>query len=189
MSCICTWASPIVITSPSAQTKVVVDVSNEAVNYSLYHHGNKLLEQKHLTLILDHETLGDHPRVASTSTTLKKYELHPVIALKQRVVSGSYRNTIIHFKNHYALEFRVMDDAVAYRFILQKKARPWMCCRNPSASRPISPSRQCCRRQRLSAATMKTLTPHSILLSGQRRRWRPRPCSCRLMTAAICRCS
>ena len=123
MSCICTWASPIVITSPSTQTKVVVDVSNEAVNYSLYHHGNKVLEQKHLTLILDHETLGDHPRVASTSTTLKKYELHPVIALKQRVFSGSYRNTIIHFKNHYALEFRVMDDAVAYRFILQKKGK------------------------------------------------------------------
>ena len=139
MSCICTWASPIVITSPSAQTKVVVDVSNEAVNYSLYHHGNKLLEQKHLTLILDHETLGDHPRVASTSTTLKKYELHPVIALKQRVVSGSYRNTIIHFKNHYALEFRVMDDAVAYRFILQKKGKTVDVLQEPVCLTPSIP--------------------------------------------------
>ncbi len=121
MSCIGTWASPIALTSPSGNIKVVIDADNGAINYSIYRHGNKLITQNNLSLVLASETLGANPRVTSVSTGQEERTLHPVVALKQSSITSRYRYAVVNFKGNYSLEFRVMDHAVGYRFMIHKR--------------------------------------------------------------------
>jgi alpha-glucosidase len=65
------------------------------------------------------EVLGDHARVKSIQTTHVDSQFKP-INFRRAVIQDQYTHLHIQFEQGFAVEFRVYNDAVAYRFSTQR---------------------------------------------------------------------
>lgn len=109
-------AAPIDILSPSGKLKVTV-YHDKVVSYVISFDGKDLLRQNDLTLTTTKGTLGHNARLISFTSTVVHETKQPVVPLKFSRVEAKYRKALLKFKGNYSIEFRVMDNAVAYRFI------------------------------------------------------------------------
>ena len=106
--------------SPDGQIFLEVKVTDK-VEYSVLHKGHIILEDSPVSLTLSDGTLlGCAPR-------LKKRDIRrirssfPAFAYKKAVVPDEYNALELLFKGDYALEFRIYNDGIAYRFKTTRK--------------------------------------------------------------------
>lgn len=108
------------IQSPDGKLKVVVDLK-EKLYYSVISQNDTILKNCTLSMTLSNDILGRQPHLQSFKKgKIDKETLRPV-PLKNASVRN-YCNTLrMNMKGKYAIEFRVYDNGVAYRFVTDRK--------------------------------------------------------------------
>lgn len=108
------------ITSPNGDLCLSVTVSDR-IYYNISYQGDMLLEQGIMQMQLGDENLGLNPKVTKKATKTVDETIKPVIPFKTSNIRNHYQQMLLNFRGNYAVEFRVFDDGIAYRFITDKK--------------------------------------------------------------------
>lgn len=113
-------AKDIEMQSPSGSMKVVLHMGDN-LRYDIYQGSEPVLQNGLLQMTLRDQTLGEKPKLSKRKTAQKCETIHPVVPLKYASIENKYCDERLDFKGGYAIEFRLYDDAVAYRFVTSKK--------------------------------------------------------------------
>ncbi|WP_316815985.1 glycoside hydrolase family 97 protein [Pedobacter nyackensis] len=115
-------AQNISVKSPDGKLKLAVELSDK-IYYTFAHENEQLLARSVLGLQLKGQTLGEEPKLKKQKITSLKNVLAPVVPLKFSKISNEYNLLSMEFSGDYAVEFRVYNEGVAYRFITGKKGQ------------------------------------------------------------------
>ena len=113
-------AKVIDVKSPNGELNLSVDVKDK-IYYSVSYGNDLLLKDCYLNLQLENETLGNNPKLRSTKKGVIDESVKREIPLKNAIVKNHCNTLRMNFSGNYAVEFRVFDNGVAYRFITDKK--------------------------------------------------------------------
>ncbi len=108
------------VLSPDGEMKVSINIADK-IYYSVEYNNDLILKDCYLQLTLDNETLGANPKLTGQKRSLINEVIRPVIPFKFSEVKNYCSSLRLNFKGDYAVEFRVYDDGMAYRFITNKK--------------------------------------------------------------------
>ena len=108
--------------SPDENIALQVEASDK-LQWSVQHKGEQIIQPSSVSLQLENgEVLGDHAKVKSSETRKVNTEIK-AINYRRAVIKDQYHQLIIHFENDFGIEFRVYNDAVAYRFLHRKRGK------------------------------------------------------------------
>ena len=108
------------IQSPDQQIDLKVTVG-DIIEYSVNFKNEQILLPSGISMTIDEGfILGSKPSIASVKNQSFD-EMENVLFGKFNQIQNKYKQLRINFKNNYALEFRVYDNGVAYRFITSFK--------------------------------------------------------------------
>ena len=103
------------VVSPSGKIETEITVGS-AVNYGISYEGRTVLEPSPVSMTLsDGQVWGRDPKIAKVTRGSKDSILEASL-YKASSVRENYNSLTIKFKGGWSLEFRVYEDAVAYRF-------------------------------------------------------------------------
>jgi alpha-glucosidase len=106
--------------SPDEKITVRIE-SGDKLHWSVQHKGEPIIQPSPVSMQLENgEVLGDNTTVQSSETRKVDTEFK-AINYRKAIVKDQYNHLIIYFENDCGIEFRVYNDAVAYRFFTQKK--------------------------------------------------------------------
>lgn len=108
------------MTSPNKEIKLSIQIADK-IYYSISYNDDELLKENYMRLALDNRVLGEQPRLKNQKREQVNEVLTPVVPLKYAVVNNHYNQLTLNFQGDYAVEFRVFNDGVAYRFITNHK--------------------------------------------------------------------
>ncbi len=114
-------AKDVMVASPDGRISVLATDAGGSLSYAASLDGEQLFTQTSLMVRLQHKTLGAATRIKSVRTAGVKEELRPTVPLKQAVIPNHYTQAVLSMSGGYAVEFRVFNNAVAYRFILNER--------------------------------------------------------------------
>ncbi|SOD96135.1 glycoside hydrolase family 97 protein [Spirosoma fluviale] len=104
-----------ILSSPNGRLTLTVSAS-DSVRFSVSSAGQTLVNPSVIAMILaDGRTLGNGVPQRSRVQSVRDSILPPVVT-KRRVIRDRYKELVLEFRDKHALEFRVYDDGVAYRF-------------------------------------------------------------------------
>lgn len=113
-------AKVIDVKSPNGELNLSINVKDK-IYYSVSYGSDLLLKDCYLSLQLENETLGNKPKLRSSKRGVIDEHIKREIPLKNAVVKNHCNTLRMNFTGNYAVEFRVFDNGVAYRFITDKK--------------------------------------------------------------------
>lgn len=114
------YAREISVQSPDGKLKVNIELKDK-VYYSIYSGNDLLLDHCSLTLTLGQEVLGQSPKVKGVKRGQIQERVKREIPLKNALVENHCNTLRMNMAGNYAIEFRVYDKGVAYRFLTQRK--------------------------------------------------------------------
>lgn len=113
-------AKEIEVKSPGGELKVSLDIQDK-IAYSVSYGNDLILKDCYLNLQLAGETLGRHPKLRHARRSVIDENVRREIPFKNAVVKNRCNVLRLDFAGNYAVEFRVFDTGVAYRFLTEKK--------------------------------------------------------------------
>lgn len=113
-------AKEISVQSPDGKLKVNIELKDK-IYYSVYSGTDLLLDNCSLTMTLANEVLGNQPKLQSTKRGVINESVKREIPLKNAIVKNHCNTLRMNMAGNYAVEFRVFDNGVAYRFVTNKK--------------------------------------------------------------------
>lgn len=116
-------AKEVKVQAPNSNIVLVANDNNGQLSYAVSYNGKELFNQQALTLKLEKKTLGEKTAIRSAKTTQVREVLNPVVPMKQSSIKNHYNALTLSMKGNYKVEFRVFDNAVAYRFVLTEKGK------------------------------------------------------------------
>lgn len=109
-------AREVKVVSPSGfLTAVVSDYPSLAV--TIEKDGKPLMRVDSLSLSVKGQNAGQKPVIGSVKRYQNRENLQPLVSLKKSFIQNCYNEVLIRLGGSFALKVRVMDDAVAYRFV------------------------------------------------------------------------
>ncbi|WP_295913720.1 glycoside hydrolase family 97 protein [uncultured Alistipes sp.] len=115
-------AKTVEATSPGGNLRLTVDVAG-TITYDVWAGGDKVLDGCTLALTLADRTLGAEPRLRSVKRSSADELLERRNPTKNAAVRNRYNAVRLNFAGDYAVEFRVFDNGVAYRFVTSLPGR------------------------------------------------------------------
>ncbi|MDQ8204080.1 glycoside hydrolase family 97 protein [Pelagicoccus sp. SDUM812003] len=112
-------SSPFEASSPDGQLRLQVEVADE-IRWSLKHDRQTIIAPSSIAMRLGGgEVLGQAPKLASAlrDEVDTRFE---TLNYTRAVVPDRYQMLTLQFEGDFALEFRVYDEAVAYRFVTDR---------------------------------------------------------------------
>lgn len=106
--------------SKDNNTVLTVSIKN-GISWSVDKYNSSAIEQVNVNMNLDGKNLVDNPRVVSEVYNEINEMIVSVVPQKRREIENSYKELVLQFKDDYKIEFRVYDEAIAYRFVTMKK--------------------------------------------------------------------
>lgn len=108
------------VESPDKMIALQVDITDK-MEYSVSHGEDIVLEKSSVAMWLtDGTAFGVNPVLRKAEIKkIREYIDAPIY--KKKIVADIYNGLFLRFKGGYAIEFRVYDDGVAYRFISERK--------------------------------------------------------------------
>ncbi len=92
------------------------------LQWSVHHRGQQIIEPSDISLQLEgDEVLGDNAIVRSSNTDIVNIEIQ-AINYKKAIIPDQNNQLTINCRGGYGVIFRVYNDAVAYRFFIEKTA-------------------------------------------------------------------
>lgn len=113
-------AKEISVQSPDGKLKVNIELKDK-IYYSVYSGTDLLLDNCSLTMTLANEVLGNQPKMQSTKRGVINESVKREIPLKNAIVKNHCNTLRMNMAGNYAVEFRVFDNGMAYRFVTNKK--------------------------------------------------------------------
>lgn len=113
-------AKEISVQSPDGKLKVNIELKDK-IYYSVYSGTDLLLDNCSLTMTLANEVLGNQPKLQSTKRGVINESVKREIPLKNAIVKNHCNTLRMNMAGNYAVEFRVFDNGMAYRFVTNKK--------------------------------------------------------------------
>lgn len=106
----------------SPDKSIVVDLRTGKGNFgwSVTKNGKKVYTINDIRLIVDGKTLGGGDAVKSVKQKSVSETIKPVVPLKFSTIESKYTEAVLNFGS-CTVEMRVMDNAVAYRFVTKMK--------------------------------------------------------------------
>lgn len=114
-------AKDVKIASPGGQINVVITDNGGHLSYSASKQGRSIFTQTGLAMQLKNKTLGANTKIKSVTKKKVSTTLRPVVSFKHSVISNNYTEATLQMSGGYKIAFRVFDNAVAYRYILNEK--------------------------------------------------------------------
>lgn len=108
------------VTSPDGQVRLNVSLSDK-VYYDVESHGETLVKNGHLGMTLDKANLGANPVLKGKKVKTVNETVTPIFSLKSANIDNRYTSLLMNMKGGYAIEWRVYDDGLAYRFVTRIK--------------------------------------------------------------------
>ena len=108
-----------VITSPHGQIKVNINTTN-GLSWIVSRNGKTVYTEEGVALNVGGKNLGDKAKVKSIKQKAGSQIIYPVVPLKFAEIHDSYNEATINYGTYQVL-LRVMDNAVAHRFVLNLK--------------------------------------------------------------------
>ena len=106
--------------SPNGKLTVNLETGSGSVSYTVVKGGKPVYEIRDIRLVTGTETIPDGSvKVGKTRFMYDKFQ--PVVPLKFSTVVDEYNETEISLGKGATMLLRVMDNAVAYRFVLDRK--------------------------------------------------------------------
>jgi alpha-glucosidase len=106
--------------SPNEQLVLKIDLGQK-LQWSLNHKGQQIINPSSISLELEEgEVLGYNAKIKSSDFKSVDTEFK-AINYRKAIVKDQYNLLTLNFKNDFGLEFRVYNDAVAYRFFTNRK--------------------------------------------------------------------
>jgi len=103
------------VTSPNGQITVTVSVDTQ-IKWSAAVGNQSIFTNNTLSLDLGATVLGVNAKVVSAKTTAVNEIVQTVVAVKSKTISNAYNQLSLVFKPKFAVNFRVFDNGIAYRF-------------------------------------------------------------------------
>lgn len=110
------------VLSPDKNIKVSIELKDK-IYYSIFFHDDVLLNNCTLGMTLPKEVLGANPVLENAQEGTVDETRRREIPLKNALVRNHYNYLRMDMAGNYAVEFRVFDDGVAYRFITDRKKK------------------------------------------------------------------
>lgn len=108
------------VKSPNEQLVLKIDLGQK-LQWSLNHKGQQIINPSSISLELEEgEVLGDNAKIKSSDSKSVDTEFK-AINYRKAIVKDQYNLLTLNLKNEFGLEFRVYNDAVAYRFFTNRK--------------------------------------------------------------------
>ena len=120
-TCMTLQAKVVKVASPNGRITVSISDSGGALSYSAALGSKTLFTQHTLQVKLATKTLGEKAKIAGVKTQKVNNIIKPVVPIKQSTINDRYTDALLTMRGNYKVEFRVFDNAVAYRFIIAEK--------------------------------------------------------------------
>ncbi len=114
-------AKDVKVVSPSGKISVTITDKGGSLSYSAALDGKTVFDQTGLQMKLTTRTLGENARIRGVKTQKVSNVLTPTVSFKQSTIHNDYTEATLSMKGNYKMAFRVFDNAVAYRYILNEK--------------------------------------------------------------------
>lgn len=120
-TCMTLQAKVVKVASPNDRITVSISDSGGALSYSAALGSKTLFTQHTIQVKLATKTLGEKAKIAGVKTQKVNNIIKPVVPIKQSTINDRYTDALLTMRGNYKVEFRVFDNAVAYRFIIAEK--------------------------------------------------------------------
>lgn len=120
-TCMTLQAKVVKVASPNGRITVSISDNGGALSYSAALGSKTLFTQHTLQVKLATKTLGEKAKIAGVKTQKVNNIIKPVVPIKQSTINDRYTDALLTMRGNYKVEFRVFDNAVAYRFIIAEK--------------------------------------------------------------------
>jgi alpha-glucosidase len=104
------------IQSPGGKNTVMVNVA-EDITWQVEHGPIVVIEPSPISIEIDGRQLGSNAVVTGESRQSIDTEIIPAVREKRSVIRDNYNELSLKFEGGYSLDFRVYDDAAAYRWV------------------------------------------------------------------------
>ncbi len=112
-------AQNIEVRSRDGKIKLMV-TTGEQIEWSVQHDGRQIIAPSPISLELeDGEVLGTNTEIASKTSERVDDQFEP-INYKRAVIQDRYNQLTLQFEGNYGINFRVYNEAVAYRFFTER---------------------------------------------------------------------
>ena len=106
------------VASPDGKIVTTIKTGGEQLSYDVSCDGQILMQNNTLGLKLaDGTAIGKNPKFKGTKQSKIDETIRPLFPLKKQAVENKCNVATLTFKGNYSVQFRVYNDAVAYRFI------------------------------------------------------------------------
>lgn len=106
--------------SPDRSIELVVKTGKD-ISYDINFKGKPLVKDGAISLTAGGKVMGTDPMVKKAYTQKVNSSISPVVPFKFSTIDNSYNQLLLVFKGDYSLEFRMFNDGMAYRFIIDKE--------------------------------------------------------------------
>lgn len=114
------YGKEISVQSPDGILKVNIELKDK-IYYSVYSGNDLLLKDCFLTMDLAYGILGENPKLQGIKKGAIDESVKREIPLKNAIVRNHCNTLRMKFAGNYAVEFRVFNNGLAYRFTTDKK--------------------------------------------------------------------
>jgi len=109
-----------VLNSPDQSLQAIIRI-DAAIQFDLLRNGNLLLSSQDIGLqTVDGPVLGIEPKVRKVKRTEVDQVIKPEIREKSESIRDHYLELIMLFRSGYSLEFRMFNEGLAYRLVLDQ---------------------------------------------------------------------
>ena len=122
LTCVHAIAATERVSSPDGRICLEVN-TDDTLRMCVSYGDEQVLLNSPLCLQLQQEWLGVRPKVKSIRRKLVNRQLVNVVPIKNAVTNDEAQQLTIAFAGNYSVEFRVYNNGVAYRFVIDKKGK------------------------------------------------------------------
>jgi alpha-glucosidase len=109
------------LVSPDGHIQLVLN-TKPTLHFKVNKEGKVLIPETKVSMTLANgKVLTKGDKVRHTKTETVNTTIHPVVAIKNAVISDHYNQLTLQYKGDYNVVFRAYNDAIAYRFITKFK--------------------------------------------------------------------
>ncbi len=108
------------LVSPNGKIEVTIALSDK-ITWAITHEKETILSDSPMSMAINEgEILGNNPNFLNAKKESVNNSFETPI-YKKKKVQDNYNQLLLNFKGDFAIEYRVFDEGVAYRFITKKK--------------------------------------------------------------------
>ena len=122
LGCAQIQASTEILSSPDGRIRLEV-CTDDTLRMSVFYGAEQVVDNSPLCLLVQQEWLGVRPKLKGVRRQVIDRYLPNVVPVKNAVTHDEAQEMTLRFAGQYSVVFRVYNNGIAYRFVLDKKGK------------------------------------------------------------------